>query len=51
MSENSNLRDELNRMAAEPLLPAEKKLIAASIALGVILLVLMVWLSRTYFGS
>jgi hypothetical protein len=33
----------------EPLLPAEKKLIAGSLILGLALLGLLLWLSATYF--
>jgi hypothetical protein len=33
-------------MASEPLLPIEKKLISSSIILGVVLLVILVWLTR-----
>jgi hypothetical protein len=46
-----NLVDELRRMEGEyePLLPVEKKLIAWSLCLGVTLLALLVWLSKTFF--
>ena len=33
----------------EPLLPAEKKLIAISLLLGVVLLGVLLWISATYF--
>ncbi len=39
------LADELRKMEYEPLLPIEKKLIAWSIGLGLILIVLLVWIS------
>jgi hypothetical protein len=39
----------LGRIESEPLLPAEKWLIGGSLALGVILLGLLLWLSKTYY--
>ena len=49
--ENPNLVKELEQMEEEyePLLPIEKKLIAWSIATGVALLGILVWLSHAYF--
>jgi hypothetical protein len=44
------LSDELKRMATEPLLPVEKKLVAWSLALGVVLLGALLWLNRLLFG-
>jgi hypothetical protein len=41
--------DELARIPYEPLLPAEKKLIAGSLILGLALLGFLLWLSATYF--
>ena len=43
-----NIRDELRKMRAEPLLPVEKKLIAWSLGLGLVLLVILVVVVR-YF--
>jgi hypothetical protein len=43
------LADELAAIPYEPLLPAEKKLIAASLILGVVLLGLLLWISATFF--
>jgi hypothetical protein len=40
MSDN-NLKQELNRFGAEPLLPVEKKLIVGSLVLGLVLLVVL----------
>jgi hypothetical protein len=45
------LAEELERMEYEPLLPVEKKLIIWSISLGVVLLVLLTWVSYTYFPT
>lgn len=49
--EKPKLAEELKKMEYEPLLPAEKKLIAWSIGLGVVLLALLVWVSYTFFPS
>ena len=43
------LSDELRKMEQEPLLPIEKKLIGWSVALGVGLLAVLVWLSKLLF--
>jgi hypothetical protein len=40
---------ELAGMKAEPLLPAEKKLILGSITLGLLLLGILLWISGKYF--
>ncbi len=45
------LADEIRRMQEEPLLPIEKKLIAWSIGLGVVLLGVLVWISYTFFPA
>jgi hypothetical protein len=45
------IRDELHRMPVEPLLPIEKKLIGWSLGLGVVLMFLLVFISRTYFPA
>jgi hypothetical protein len=46
-----SIGDELNKLEYEPLLPVEKKLIAWSIGLGVVLLGLLVWVSYTFFPA
>jgi hypothetical protein len=43
------LSEELQKMADEPLLPIEKKLIVGSILLGLFLLGALVWLNQTLF--
>jgi hypothetical protein len=43
------ISDELKKMADEPLLPIEKKLVAWSLGLGLALLGVLLWLSRTLF--
>lgn len=40
---------ELAQIPYEPLLPAEKKLIAGSLLLGLALLGVLLWVSATYF--
>jgi len=45
------LAEELEKMQYEPLLPVEKKLIAGSVALGVILIAVLMWLSHTLFEA
>jgi len=42
--------EEIRKMQHEPLLPVEKKLIGWSITLGVVLIGVLMWLSRTLFG-
>jgi len=43
------LIDELQKMAYEPLLPVEKKLISWSLIIGVVSLGFLYWLSVTFF--
>jgi len=43
------LSEELKQMEYEPLLPVEKKLIAGSLLLGIVLLGLLIWLSNKFF--
>ena len=49
MPEERNLREELDRMESEPLLPVEKKLIGWSLVIGVALLGLLLWISDKFF--
>ena len=49
MAEEPRIADEIKRMQAEPLLPIEKKLIAGSLVLGLVLLTVLVWVSRRFF--
>ncbi len=49
MSERPKVAEEMKKLTEEPLLPVEKKLIAWSVGLGVVLLALLVWISRTFF--
>ncbi len=45
------LVDELQKMEFEPLLDVEKKLIAWSIGLGIVLLGILVWVSYTFIPA
>ena len=51
MAEEPKLVEELEKMEEEyePLLPIEKKLIGWSITIGVVMLIVLVWVSHTYF--
>ncbi len=44
--ERTKLAEEMQKMAHEPLLPIEKKLITWSLGLGIVLLVVLVLVSR-----
>jgi hypothetical protein len=48
--EPPKIADELKKMAAEPLLPIEKKLVAYSLILGVVLLAILILVNRAIFG-
>lgn len=51
MAEEPKLKEELEKMEFEPLLPIEKKLIVWSLGLGLVLLVVLVWISYTFFPA
>ncbi len=51
MVEPPKVGEELRKMPYEPLLPVEKKLIAWSLGLGVVLLIILVFISRTFFPT
>ncbi len=44
-----SLARELEAIPYEPLLPVEKKLIVYSLALGIVLLAVLLWISATFF--
>ncbi len=48
---DTKLSEELKKMEYEPLLPIENKLIAGSLILGLILIVILVWVSSTFFEA
>lgn len=49
--EQPKLSEEIQKMPYEPLLPIEKKLIGWSLGLGITLLVVLVAISRIFFGT
>ena len=49
--EQNEMVAELKRMEYEPLLPIEKKLITYSIGLGIVLLFVFIWMSKTFFPA
>jgi len=51
MAEKEKVAEEMKKMEVEPLLPAEKKLIAWSLVLGVVLLGFLVWISSVFFPA
>jgi len=48
MAEQPKVGEEMRKMAYEPLLPVEKRLIAWSFGLGVVLLVILVFVSHVF---
>ena len=48
MENETKLADELKKMEYEPLLPIEKKLLIWSLSLGIILLILLIWISNAF---
>jgi hypothetical protein len=42
-TDRPRLGDEIRKMEAEPLLPVEKKLVAGSLILGIVLLAILIW--------
>lgn len=51
MEEPPKLSEEIHKMEREPLLPIEKKLIAWSLALGIGLLFVLLWVSTRFFSA
>jgi hypothetical protein len=51
MTEEPNLSEEIKKMEYEPLEPIEKKLIAYSIGLGIVLLIVLVIISYLFFPA
>jgi hypothetical protein len=49
--EEPKIAEELQKMQCEPLLPVERKLVAWSIMLGLVLIVVLVMISRLLFGG
>ncbi len=51
MERQTKISEEMQKMPYEPLLPIEKKLIGWSLGLGVVLLVILVFVSYTFFPA
>jgi len=51
MEQQPNIGDEFKKMPYEPLLPIEKKLIAWGLGLGVVPLVILVFVSYSFFPA
>jgi hypothetical protein len=51
MAEKPKLSEELKKMEYEPLLPVEKQLIGWSVGIGTALLVILYWVSVTFFPA
>jgi hypothetical protein len=51
MAEETKIKKEMEKMEWEPILPIEKKLIAWSLILGVVLLGILIWVSYTFFPA
>jgi hypothetical protein len=49
--EEDKIAEEMQKMEYEPLEPIEKKLIAWSLTIGVVSLVLLYWISATFFPA
>jgi len=49
MPDEPKFSEELKKMEYEPLLSVEKQLIGWSLALGVVLLGLLIWISNKFF--
>ena len=51
MADETKIKKEMEKMEWEPILPVEKKLIAWSLILGVVLLGILIWVSYTFFPA
>jgi hypothetical protein len=51
MADKPKLSEELKKMEYEPLLPVEMQLIKWSIGIGVASLIILYWVSATFFPS
>jgi len=50
-TQQPQLAEEMQKMAYEPLLPIEKKLIAWSLGLGIVLLIVLLVVARVFIKS
>jgi hypothetical protein len=51
MPDEPRIGEELRKIEREPLLPVEIRLIVWSLVIGVVLLVILVWLSGRFFPT
>ena len=51
MEQQPKIGEEMRTMPYEPLLPIEKKLIGWSLALGVVLMIVLIIITRAYFPA
>lgn len=51
MEQQPKIGEEMQKMPYEPLLPVEKKLIGWSLGLGIVLLLILVFVSRTFLST
>jgi len=51
MEQKPNIRQEMQTMPYEPLLAIEKRLIGWSLIVGVVLMVILIFFSHTYFPA
>jgi hypothetical protein len=51
MADKPKLSEELKKMEYEPLLPVEMQLIKWSISIGIASLIILYWVSATFFPS
>jgi hypothetical protein len=51
MEQESKIAQEIEKMPDEPLLPVEKKLIGWSLAVGVVLMIILIIMSRMFFPA
>jgi hypothetical protein len=51
MEQEPKIGQEIKKMPYEPLLPIEKKLIAWSLGLGVVLMVILILINRAFFPA
>lgn len=49
--DENKIAEEMQKMEYEPLLPIEKKLVSWSVSIGVISLIVLYWVSATFFPA
>jgi hypothetical protein len=51
MAKRSDVKQEMEKMPYEPLLPIEKSLILWSLGIGAVLMVVLIWASYRFFPA